>query len=140
MNSLIAIFANKGLEEELKNALSHVLTPLEPFSVLFNNNDFEKQNIRIGLCDGENTKALQFFANLQIPVITCSMNPLDSITLSSQQNGFCFVSVQRSFPRCNGTLLEVADYPVVLNSSFSPFTVLAVAAVSLLNDGKLQTI
>ena len=68
-----------------------------------------------------------------IPVITCGMNPKNTVTLSSLTAASALVSLQRTVTDIFGYEAEPGEFRIKLNRGYSPFAVTASAAVFLLS-------
>lgn len=87
----------------------------------------------IGICEDENLKALELFSESRIPVISCGMNPKNTVTLSSFGNASLLVSLQRTITDSAGKEVDPAEFKIKLTRDYKPFSVMASAAVLLLN-------
>lgn len=129
---MIGVFSDALTIGEIERILKGFSLSLEDFCV-FNRTLDAPRNIRLGVCEGTNSAALEYFSRLNVPVISCSMSPLETITLSSRSPSFCTVTVQRDCPRVDSKTIEPAEYPLKLRKNYSDFTILAVFCILLLN-------
>ena len=92
----------------------------------------------IGVSDGNNRNALNIFKNNKTAAISCGMNPKNTITLSSIENGKIFISLQRTIIDINGNKIEPGEYKMDYNNSYDPFSYLISLAVLLVMDKYTQ--
>lgn len=104
-----------------------IITDGEPFRADILN------KARIGICSDSNRNALSLLCESKTPVITCGMNSLNTVTLSSSTDSFCSLTLQRAVKCLNGKTSEPAEYPIKLTAHHQPFTVMASTVVMLLN-------
>ena len=70
-------------------------------------------------------------------LISCGLRQRDTLTLSSLDRQKPVLSVQRTINTLRGQSLEVGEYPLNLNASYSHRDIIAAAAVVLLHNGTL---
>ena len=87
----------------------------------------------MGICEDSNLSALKILMESGIPVITCGMNPKNTVTLSSLTAASALVSLQRTVTDIFGSEAEPGEFRIKLNRGYSPFAVTASAAVLLLS-------
>lgn len=87
----------------------------------------------IGICEDTNLKALEIFKSGNIPVISCGMNAKNTITFSSLNSNSVLASLQRSLIDRAGNSVEPGEFKIRLTKAYTPFAVMASAAVLLLN-------
>lgn len=87
----------------------------------------------VGICEDRNKKALQLFHDSLIPVISCGMSAKNTVTLSSLNSNSLLASLQRTVTDCRGNSLYPEEFKIKLTDSYTPFAVMASAAVLLLN-------
>ena len=100
---------------------------------------FEEQTLPIGLvgiCEEKNLKALETFKKNKIEVISCGINNKNSITLSSFGSNNLFTCLQRSLQNQNGSIIEQGEFKIELTKPYLPFSVMASAAILLLEGKK----
>lgn len=86
-----------------------------------------------GICEDTDLEALALFRESNIPVISCGMNPKSTLALSSLSGSVLFASLQRTVTDLQGIPVEPGEFGIHLSAPFSPFPVMAAAAVLLLN-------
>ena len=87
----------------------------------------------VGICEDSDRAALKILMESGIPVITCGMNPKNTVTLSSLAAASALVSLQRTVTDIFGSEAEPGEFRIKLNRGYSPFAVTASAAVLLLS-------
>ena len=85
----------------------------------------------VGICEDSNLSALKILMESGIPVITCGMNPKNTVTLSSLTAASALVSLQRTVTDIFDSEAEPGEFRIKLNRGYSPFAVTASAAVLL---------
>ena len=96
----------------------------------FNNQTFPKGIT--GICEDGNFTALKVFKESGTPVITCGMSAKNTVTLSSFGDSSLLASLQRTLTDFKGNEIDPAEFKIKLTKRFSPFSVMASAAVLLL--------
>lgn len=86
----------------------------------------------IGICEDSNTAALKAFKTSGIPVISCGMGAKNTVTLSSLGNASLLASLQRTVTDFAGNDIDPAEFKIRLTKKYSPFAVMASAAVLLI--------
>ena len=86
----------------------------------------------VGICEDSNLTALKILMENGATVITCGMNPKNTVTLSSLTSSSALVSLQRTVTDIFGNDAEPCEIGIKLNRGHSPFAVTASAAVLLL--------
>lgn len=86
----------------------------------------------VGICEDCNKTALKLFTNSDITVITCGMNPKNTITCSSINSGTYLISLQRNIFNLRGKEIEPQEFKVTLKKKYLPYSVMASVAVILL--------
>lgn len=71
-------------------------------------------------------------------LISCGLRQRDTLTLSSLESQKPVFSVQRTINTLQGELLEIGEYPLVLNEVYSHRDIIAAAAVLLISHGTLE--
>lgn len=87
----------------------------------------------VGICEDRNQKALELFKNSRIPVISCGMSAKNTVTLSSLNSTSLLAALQRTVTDCRGNAVDPGEFKIKLTGSYTPFAVMASAAVLLLN-------
>ena len=87
----------------------------------------------IGICEDKNKNALDIFKKNNTPVITCGMNPKNTITLSSITKSNALVCIQRTLENEKGSLTEPFEINIDLSKNYNPFSITTSVAVLLLN-------
>lgn len=85
-----------------------------------------------GVCEDSNLKALSIFKSCGTPVISCGMNGKNTVTLSSLGSTSLLASLQRTVTDLCGNEVDPAEFKIKLTKQYSPFAVMASAAVLLL--------
>lgn len=86
-----------------------------------------------GICEESNEKALELFKGSNIPVISCGMNAKNTVTLSSLGISSLLAALQRTVTDFRGNEVDPGEFKIKLTREYSPFSVMASAAVLLLN-------
>ena len=86
----------------------------------------------IGICEDNNTAALKAFKDSETPVISCGMSAKNTVTLSSFGDTSLLASLQRTVTDFTGKDIEPAEFKIKLTKRYSPFAVMASAAVLLI--------
>ncbi len=89
----------------------------------------------IGICEDNNYSALDILKRNKIETICCGMGNKNSITLSSIGSDNLFACLQRGFRNSNGEIIEQGEFKIKLSKNYHPFSVMASAAILLL-EGK----
>lgn len=89
----------------------------------------------IGICEDNNYSALDILKRNKVEVISCGMGNKNSITLSSIGSDNLFACLQRGFRNSSGEIIEQGEFKIKLSKSYHPFSVMASAAILLL-EGK----
>ena len=127
---MVILFADKktGTGKEISEILRcsgiSIITEYEKISIKAKNS--------IAVFAG-NTENLRDIMESGIPVITCGMNPKNTVTLSSLTAASALVSLQRTVTDIFGYEAEPGEFRIKLNRGYSPFAVTASAAVFLLS-------
>lgn len=87
----------------------------------------------VGICEEANRTALELFMQSGIPVISCGMNSKNTVTLSSLNSSSLLTSLQRTLTDCGGKTVEPGEFKIKLTKKYHSFSVMAAAAVLLLN-------
>lgn len=116
----------KRTELRLKNGIAVLLDDTDRFD----NQVFPHG--MVGICEDSNQKALGLFGASGIPVISCGMNAKNTVSLSSLGSDSLLASLQRSVTDCYGNEVDPAEFKIKLTKAYSPFAVMASAAVLLL--------
>lgn len=87
----------------------------------------------IGICGDSNTKALELFKKSNIPVISCGMNCKNTVTLSSLNSSTLLATLQRTVIDNYGNEVDPGEFKIKLTKNYEPFSVMASAAVLLVN-------
>ena len=90
-------------------------------------------NGMIGICEDTNKTALSLFKENNIPVISCGMGSKNTVTLSSLNSSSLLASLQRTVTDCKGNDIFPGEFKIKLSEDYTPFAVMAAAAVLLLN-------
>ncbi len=85
-----------------------------------------------GVCEDSNLKALSIFKSCGTPVISCGMSGKNTVTLSSLGSTSLLASLQRTVTDLCGNEVDPAEFKIKLTKQYSPFAVMASAAVLLL--------
>ncbi|MEE1160609.1 MAG: hypothetical protein U0K70_00955 [Acutalibacteraceae bacterium] len=93
----------------------------------------------IGICEDGNLAALKAFKDSETPVITCGMGAKNTVTLSSFGDASLLASLQRTVTDFKGQDIDPAEFKIKLTKRYSPFAVMASAAVLLLIGIKPDT-
>lgn len=125
--SFTIISEYKKTDIRLKNGIAVFIDDTERF----NGQTFPLGTV--GICEDTNIKALQLFKESNIPVISCGMNAKNTITLSSLNSTSLLASLQRTVTDCLGNEVDPAEFRIKLNKPYTPFAIMASAAVLLLN-------
>lgn len=97
---------------------------------------FSKQTFPIGItgiCEDNNTKALEIFKNSGIAVISCGICGKNTITLSSINNDDLLTSLQRTLNDNCGNKIDPSEFKIKLTKNYLPFSVMASVAILLIN-------
>ncbi len=86
----------------------------------------------IGICEDGNLAALKTFKDSETPVISCGMGAKNTVTLSSFGDASLLASLQRTVTDLKGQDIDPAEFKIKLTKKYSPFAVMAGAAVLLL--------
>ena len=86
----------------------------------------------IGICEDNNTAALKAFKDSETPVISCGMSAKNTVTLSSFGDASLLASLQRTLTDFKGNEIDPAEFRIKLTKKYSPFAVMASAAVLLI--------
>ena len=86
-----------------------------------------------GICEGTNETALRLFKNSGTPIISCGVNPRNTVTLSSISNRTVFASVQRVLKDFRGNIIDPSEYKIELQKKYSPFAIAACCAILLIH-------
>lgn len=86
----------------------------------------------IGICEDGNLAALKAFKASHTPVISCGMGAKNTVTLSSLGGASLLASLQRTVTDFVGNDIDPAEFKIKLTKKYSPFAVMASAAVLLL--------
>lgn len=86
----------------------------------------------IGICEEGNKAALKVFKDCGTPVISCGMGAKNTVTLSSLGSASLLASLQRTVTDFVGNDIDPAEFKIKLTKKYSPFAVMASAAVLLL--------
>lgn len=124
---LTIISEYKKTDIKLKNGIAVFIDDTDRF----NSQVFPKGII--GICEDGNLKALEIFRESRVPVISCGMNAKNTVTLSSLGSASLLVSLQRTLTDRAGHEVDPAEFKIKLTRNYSPFAVMASAAVLLLN-------
>ena len=132
---MIILFSENGNENDINAIIrKHIIRPHEELFISDGKLSMEFiERARIGICSDSNHRALTLLYETRTPVITCGMNGLNTITLSSHTARSCSVTLQRAIKTINGKITDPAEIPIKLTSAHTPFTVMATSAVMLLN-------
>ncbi len=87
----------------------------------------------IGICEDNNSKALEIFKKSGIAVISCGINLKNTITLSSITDGELLASLQRTVTDNLGNSIQPSEFKIKLTRNYTPFAVMACVAILLLN-------
>ena len=146
---MVILFADKktGTGKEISEILRcsgiSIITEYEKISIKAKNSiavfagntenlrDISLSDCAVGICEDSNLSALLMESG--IPVITCGMNPKNTVTLSSLTAASALVSLQRTVTDIFGYEAEPGEFRIKLNRGYSPFAVTASAAVFLLS-------
>ena len=90
----------------------------------------------IGICEENNISALNILKKNKLEAICCGMGSKNSITLSSIGSDKLFACLQRGLQSTNGYVIEQGEFKINLSKNYQPFSVMASAAILLLN-GKM---
>lgn len=97
---------------------------------------FKNQLLPIGItciCEDCNKGALSLLGINRVPVISCGMNPKNTVTLSSIGKESVIMSLQRSITQISGKAIEPTDFKISFSKSYEPFSVMASATALLLS-------
>lgn len=86
----------------------------------------------IGICESQNKTALCIFEKSKIPIISCGNNPKNTITFSSLNNDKILLSLQRTITGLKLKETAPCELNIQLTKKYNPFSVMASAAVLLL--------
>lgn len=86
----------------------------------------------IGICEDANLAALKAFKACGTPVISCGMGAKNTVTLSSLGGATLLAALQRTVTDFKGEDVDPAEFKIKLTKKYSPFAVMASAAVLLL--------
>lgn len=86
----------------------------------------------IGICDESNKKALNIFNKNNIPVISCGLGYKNSITLSSINNEYLLITLQRIIVDFNGKEIEPSEFKIKLKKQYNHFSIMASISIMLL--------
>ena len=87
----------------------------------------------IGICEDQNKEALDSFKNNNNAVITCGANNKNTVTVSSFNNDSFLITLQRTVIDINGKKIEPCEFKIKITEKFMPYSILAGAAVLILN-------
>lgn len=116
----------KKTEIKIKSGIAVFIDDTDRFK-----NQFFPKGI-IGICEDTNTAALKAFKNSGTPVISCGMGAKNTVTLSSFGDASLLASLQRTVTDFTGKDIEPSEFKIKLTKRYSPFAVMASAAVLLL--------
>ena len=88
----------------------------------------------IGICENSNKPALTVFEKNKIPIISCGNNSKNTITLSSINDDNILLSLQRTITSLSGFEISPCELNIKLTKKYTPFSVMASAAVLLLHS------
>ena len=120
------ISAYKKTEINLKNGIAVFIDDTDRFD-----NQIFPDGIT-GVCEDSNLKALSIFKSCGTPVISCGMSGKNTVTLSSLGSTSLLASLQRTVTDLCGNEVDPAEFKIKLTKQYSPFAVMASAAVLLL--------
>lgn len=121
------ISSYKKTDLKMKKGIALILDDTERFS----GQSFP--NGMIGICEDTNKTALSLFKESNIPVISCGMGSKNTVTLSSLNSSSLLASLQRTVTDCKGNDIFPGEFKIKLSEDYTPFAVMAAAAVLLLN-------
>lgn len=105
-------------------------------AVFLDNKDrFTNQKIPVGIvgiCEEDNLSALEILKQNKIATVCCGMGSKNSLTLSSIGSDYLYTCLQRSLQNSSGEIIEQGEFKIRLTKSYLPFSVMASAAVLLL--------
>lgn len=87
----------------------------------------------IGICESQNRSALEIFEKNKTPVISCGMNPKNTLTVSSLSGNNVLLSLQRTVTTLFGTDTEPCEMNIKLSKTYTPFSIMASAALLLIH-------
>ncbi len=87
----------------------------------------------IGICESQNRSALEIFEKNKTPVISCGMNPKNTLTVSSLNENNVSLSLQRTITTLSGMDTEPFEFNIKLAKTYNPFSIMASAAVLLVH-------
>ena len=105
---------------------------------LDNGTRFENQILPIGIigiCEDRNISALSILKKNKLETVCCGMGNKNSITLSSIGSNNLFACLQRGLQNSSGKIIEQGEFKISLTKNYQPFSVMAAAAILLL-EGK----
>lgn len=136
------ISENKIITENEKLTIVSINKPTKIMSktgiaVFLNESEiFQNQTIPnsfIGICNEDNTSALEICKNNNLNVICCGMNSKNTVTFSSIKNNILLISLQRNIININNNEIEPCEYKIKLKRNYHKFSILASFLILILN-------
>lgn len=96
---------------------------------------FENQEIPKGLiavCEENNRKALEIIKNSGAPVVTCGINPKNTLTVVGFEKESFIISLQREITDINGKTVLPFDFKINFAKNHSPQAIIMCCAIILL--------
>ncbi len=87
----------------------------------------------IAVCEEKNSSALEIIKNNGAPVITCGINPKNTLTFASMEKENFIISLQREITDIKGKTVLPSDFKINLKKDYSPQAVILCCAVLLLS-------
>ena len=84
-----------------------------------------------GVCESRDKRALLYFQNKKLPVVTCGMGLTDTLTLSSFNDGTALITVQRELPFEYEESEKPEEFTLRFTGNPTPFSVMAVFIILL---------
>jgi len=88
----------------------------------------------IAIANSDDQNIIKYLAANNIKAITCGLSTKDTLTLSSITQDSAVISLQRAITTIYGSTLEPFEMPVKLQSKLEPYSILIIAAITIITD------
>lgn len=88
----------------------------------------------IAIVDPQNEKAAEIIKKYRLQTITCGLSQRDTLTYSSIDAENAVISLQREIKTLQGNPILPREIPILLNSAYDNYQLLAAMAVLLLSE------